>query len=123
MAVCSSLSSRRVVIPVGIPVGFLSGLSLHQLLRPAVLGVQGTSWYALSLPALVGVSALCVLLYRSLLPGGSARSTEELLWVRRLDPSSGQKVSVNLSTQQVSPTYSRADSAEMKMNAIEVRNG
>jgi hypothetical protein len=112
-----------VVILVGIPVGFLSGLSLHQVLQPVVLGVEGTAWYTLSLPALAGVSLLCVLLYRTLLPGGTAQSTEELVWVRRLDPVTGGPVSVNLTTKEVALTHARAETAEMKMAAIEVLAG
>lgn len=111
----------RVVIPVGIPVGFVSGLSLHQVLQPVVLGVEGTAWYALSLPVLGGISLLCVLLYRTLLPGGAARSTEELMWVKRRDPVSGGAVSVNLATKEVALTHARAEKAEMKMSAIEVQ--
>jgi len=109
----------RIVIPVGIPVGFLSGLSLHQLLRPVMLGVEGTAWYTLSLPALAGISTLCVLLYQALLPGGSAKSTSELVWVRRLDPVSGDPISVNLTTKEVVQTHAQARLAEQKMAAIE----
>ena len=93
---------------------------MHQVLRPVVLGVGGRSWYALSLPALAGVSGLCMLLYQSLLPGGSVKPTEELLWVRRMEPTSGEPISVNLATQEVMPSHARAKTAQMKMSAMEV---
>lgn len=100
----------------------MSGLSLHHVLQPVVLGVEGTSWLTVSLPALAVVSLLCTLLYPlgPLLTGKRDMSTQELLWIRRLDPVTGEPFSVNLATKEISQTHQKALGAERKMGVIEV---
>ena len=82
--------------------------------------MEGTAWYTLSLPVLTGVSIFCLYLYDSLLPGGKARSTDELMWIRRVDPVCGKAMSMNIATGETCEGHTMALKAEVKIAAIEV---
>lgn len=52
-----------IAVPVGVPIGLLSGLALHTVLYPAVVGVEGSSWTVYALPVLVLLIAIAVLYF------------------------------------------------------------
>jgi hypothetical protein len=77
-------------LPIGVPVGVISGLSMHIMLKNAILGSPGVPWTKGSLPvlgALVGATFSYFYLLRP--------SPGNYLWERRMDHSTGEMISYN----------------------------
>ena len=77
-------------LPIGVPVGVISGLSMHLMLKNAILGSPGTPWTKGSLPvlaALVGATFSYFYLLRPA-PGN-------YLWESRMDHRTGEMISYN----------------------------
>jgi hypothetical protein len=97
------------MLPVGLPIGVISGLAMHSVLGDLVLGKPGVPWVQRSLPVLAGV-----LLASGLYFGLCYTPVEEYLWVKRIEPKSGNKVSYNPRTMKVEPGARLAYTAEEK---------
>ena len=96
-------------IPVGIPVGAISGLSMHFALKSSITGSAGVPWTSKSLPvlaALVGASSIYFYIFRT--------PSSDFTWEHRMDPSTGEIVSYNPVTNAVQKDLSYADNAEMQ---------
>jgi hypothetical protein len=74
----------HIFVPVALPVAIASGISLHYLLAPLLVGIRGVPWTRAALPALAGlvvVSATYMQACRTPLV--------ELYWVRRWKAENG----------------------------------
>ena len=110
---------------VALPVGLLSGLSLHHILKPFVVGfpgIAGPPWYYTSLPFLAAVLATCVGYYGTARIRGGGVEIEDFLWMKRLDPISGNEYSYNLRTKERRENIQVANSARMKIDLTQVSN-
>ena len=85
---------EMIVFPVALPVGVLSGLMMHWTLKPLVYGSPNIPWTSRSLPALLAVLTACLLYFTQ-----CKQQPEELYWIDRLDPKTGDHVSYNIKTQ------------------------
>jgi len=88
------LYNNTLLVPVGLPIGALVGMSVHFALRPLLTGVVNGSqrpWGRVALPA-AGVLAALSGLYFSF----SKPYMEDFLWIQRLDPITNQLYSYNI---------------------------
>ena len=98
-----------IALPVGVPVGALSGVVMHLLLKPAVYGSGGggaggggggkkqqVPWTARSLPILAVLLATSGFYFTYCRP-----PADELLWVKRMDPRTGRVRSYNIRTKEM----------------------
>ena len=110
-------------LAVALPVGVLSGISLHYIIKPFVLGFSTPPrilpWYQTSLPFLAVVSAACALYYGGSHLKGMQVKIDDFLWMPRLDPTTGDPISVNVRTGEVKPEHSAATVAASKVDLIQ----
>eukprot|EP01034_Spumella_vulgaris_P032685 gene32685-40339_t len=79
-----------ILLPVGLPVGILSGFAMHFMLHNSIAGVAGKPWTRTSLPVLVGLvgsSAVYFAFFKS--------DPNDLVWYVRTDPLTDVKRSYN----------------------------
>lgn len=109
---------------VGLPVGILSGISLHMLLRPVVMGVPPHPWPSTALPALAVSVLLCALFYNPSLVLGRGASFENLYWITRTDPQATQAdrevLSVNILTGEHAAGPAPAIKSQAARGTVEV---
>lgn len=83
------------------------------------MGVPGYPWTSISLPLLIGVSALSVVLYSPAAFLGKGLHMKDFFWVARVDPTTGENVSVNLYTTESVPGHTSAMLSQASRGAIE----
>jgi hypothetical protein len=93
----ADLYNHTLLVPVGLPIGAMAGVSIHYALRPLLTGAIGNSaqrpWSRVALPAAVALVAVNVAYFKYCRP-----YIDDFLWVQRLDPSSSQIYSFNVRT-------------------------
>jgi hypothetical protein len=108
---------------LALPVGVLSGISLHFLLKPFVLGFSAPPrvypWTLTSLPLLAALAAACVAYYGSARVRGVGVQIDDFLWMPRIDPRSGAAVSVNVRTGEERPERAAAELAASKIALVQ----
>ena len=77
-------------LPIGVPVGVISGLSMHVMLKNAILGSPGTPWTKGSLPVLATLVGATFSYFYLLRP-----SPGSYLWESRMDHCTGEMISYN----------------------------
>lgn len=103
-----------IVVPVGIPTGLLSGLLMHIVLNPFIVGAPGVPWTTRTLPAL-GVVTAGAALYFTLF----TQPDHEIYWQEKVNPKTDQRFSYNLKTKEVLLDDGvKAREAEVKVNTI-----
>lgn len=115
-----------VGMTVALPVGVLSGISLHYLLKPFIMGISTPSrmvpWYASSLPFLAVTATACALYYGTSRLRGVGVTVEDFMWMPRMDPKTGAAISVNVRTGEAKREHDTADLAASKIYLIQVRD-
>lgn len=96
-----------IALPVALPIGVLSGATMHLLLKSSILGTPGVPWNRQSLPVLIGLlgASTC---YFSIF----SSSSSDYLWVARMDFATGDRVSYNPITKKTLKDISKASKAE-----------
>jgi hypothetical protein len=103
-----------IMFPVGVPIGALAGLSLQTALATVAKNPNGP-WYNRSIPALALMSGLAAAYYNF------CRSPmEDYYWYRRIDPLTGEAISLNPITNQKTPTSKLAEKAKSLRSDIGV---
>ena len=97
------------LLPLGIPVGVISGLSMHLLLKDAIIGRPNMPWKKGSLPVLTTLVGLSFSYFYLLRP-----SPGVLQWESRMDHITGEIVSYNPTTRVVSRDTTLAQTASMQ---------
>ena len=98
-------------IPVGLPVGVISGLSMHYALKSAIVGIPGVPWTTTSLPvlgALIGISSAYFYFFQT--------PSSDFMWEPRMDCTTGEIVSYNPITRTVKEDIIHATTAELQRN-------
>jgi hypothetical protein len=100
-----------IALPVGLPIGVLSGATMHLLLKSSIIGTPGVHWNKQSLPvliALLGVSTCYFYTFSS--------PSSDYFWVTRMNFVTGDLVSYNPITKITVKDLSKASKAEMQQS-------
>ena len=96
-------------IPVALPVGIISGLSMHFALKSSIVGTPGIPWKTQSLPVLAllcGFSSAYFYFFQT--------PSSEFLWESRMDHSTGKMISYNPITKISDIDINYAITAELQ---------
>ena len=104
-----------ILLPVGLPIGIVSGLSMHMILKPVVMGVPSVPWTLCALPVLATVIGAGALYFRR-----GKGTASEFLWQRRMDPLTGCDVSYNVRTRVTERSFKHADAAAVRRLVLKV---
>lgn len=86
---------KHLLLPVGLPIGALAGLSIQGVLQGFVVGRTHVPWTMSSLPmflGVVGASGVYFIFCR--------HATDDFFWIQRLDPLTGNNISYNVRTRE-----------------------
>ena len=99
-------------MPITIPVGVISGLSMHLALKKSILGTPGIPWMkGGSLPTLIGLCGTTFAYFYLLRPLPS-----DFMWEARMDHVSGEMISFNPVTLVASKDVKLSINAESQRN-------
>ena len=104
---------RYVMIPIGLPIGILTGMATHTLLESVVMGVEGTPWMMGSLPVLGGI-----ILVSGVYFNWCYTPFEDFLWIERMNPKNGESQAHNPVTKQISDNLNKSMEAYIKRNGL-----
>ena len=103
-----------IAVPVALPIGILSGLSLHTVLYTSIIGTPGVPWPYRSLPLFAALSAVSLTYFI-----GGRTSSDILYYEERMVPSTGNIVSINLRTRDIRQDGGEAANlATLKRNIV-----
>lgn len=93
---------------------------MHTLLRPVALGLPPHPWTMTALPFLVASSALCAVFYSPSFFRGKGVSMNDLFWIQRMNPKTGQDSSGNLLTGENIPNLAPTYKSKLLRTSVEV---
>ena len=100
---------QTYLLPIGIPVGVISGLSMHLLLKDAIIGRPNVPWTKGSLPVLSALVGMSFSYFYLLRPSRGA-----LQWESRMDHITGEMVSFNPTTRSINRDIKLSQTASMQ---------
>lgn len=103
---------QSFLTPITLPVGIISGLSMHLALKKSILGVPGIPWSkGRSLPTLLGLCGTTFAYFYLLRPLPS-----DFMWEARIDHTTGETISFNPITLIAKDDVRLSVNAESKRN-------
>ena len=96
-------------VAIGLPVGIISGLSMHYTLISAIIGTPGVPWVKTSLPilgVLIGISSTYFYFFQT--------PSSDFMWEIRMDHATGEMVSYNPTTNTTKKGTVHATAAEFQ---------
>ena len=96
-------------IPIGLPIGIISGLSMHYTLKSAIVGTPGVPWVKTSLPVLgvlIGISSTYFYFFQT--------PSSDFMWEARMDHKTGEIVSYNPTTNMTKKGIAHATTAGLQ---------
>jgi hypothetical protein len=103
---------QSFLMPITIPVGVISGLSMHLALKKSILGTPGIPWAkGTALPTLFGLCGTAFAYFYLLRPLPS-----DFMWEARMDHSTGETISYNPVTLIAKDDVSLSVNAESRRN-------
>lgn len=103
-----------IMFPIGVPIGAIAGLSLQTALSTVAKNPNGP-WYNRSIPALFIMSGLSAAYYNF-----CKSPMEDYYWYRRIEPVTGDAISINPITNQIIYNAKRAEKAKSLRSDIGV---
>ena len=104
----------QLLLPVGLPIGVLAGMTTHSLLETLVVGKQGIPWQSRSLPILIVILSSAAFYF-----GYCYTPYEEFLWIRRYHPKTGTYQSYNPKTKQFTKNLNKYHVALAKRGSFQ----